>query len=109
MGATPVTDPSPVRDCPLNQLQADGSPLTSVAALRGKNLGEVRLRDCTALTDLSPLQDCTGPTRLTLPLQTRDIEFLRTKPGLLRLSYSPQLKPAAEFWKEYDEKNAAGK
>ena len=104
MGGAPVTDLSPVRDCPLSHFQASGTPLTSIEALRGKNLEQVRLHDCAALTDISPLKDCIGPQELTLPPQARDIEFLRNKPGLLKLSFTSELKPVAEFWKEYDAK-----
>ena len=109
MGGVLVTDLSPIRDCPVRNVQADGTPLTTIEALRGKNLGTVQLHDCAALTDISPLKDCTGPTSLTLPPHARDIEFLRNKPGLQKLSFTSELKPVAEFWKEYDAKKAAGK
>ncbi len=111
---SPITDLSPVRDCPLRELRAEATPLTSIEALRGKNLGKVLLHDCAGLTDISPLKDCIGPQDLTLPPEARDIEFLRHKPGLLKLSYAvapdgrSSAQTVAEFWAAYDAQRKGG-
>jgi hypothetical protein len=60
--------------------------------------------------DLSPLKSCTTLSKLTLPTQVKDVEFLRNFPKLELLSFTEDLttqvpdRTAARFWEEYDAK-----
>ena len=113
---TRITNLSAVRDCPLDsRLLAQNSALTSIEALRGKRVKTVHLYGCEALTDITPLKDCSTMDALTLPPHAKDIAFLRQMPNLRYLSCkwdkneAPD-KTVAEFWAEYDAKqNAAPK
>jgi hypothetical protein len=42
-----------------------------------------------------------------IPLQCKDIEFLRHHPSIKRLSYKKLTEPVEEFWREYDAKKTA--
>jgi hypothetical protein len=72
------------------------------------SLTSLRLHDCTALTDLSPLLDCKGLSDLTIPKNAHEIEMLRRLPKLERLGFREDAKngwradkTAAEFWASY--------
>jgi hypothetical protein len=58
------------------------------------------------VTDLSPLAECKELASLILPAQANDVESLRSRPKLTRLSFAAKNgepdKTAAEFWKDYD-------
>lgn len=108
---TKVTDLSPLQGMPLETLHVAGTKVTDLAPLRGMPLTNVRLHNCTELTDLSPLTDCKELKLVTLPPNAKDIEFLRTFPKLERISFKEDSKngnrpaqTAAEFWKEFDAK-----
>ena len=132
---TKVTDLSPLKGMPLEELilneteTADLSPLagmklhmlhlalTKVAdlsVLRGMPLTSLRLDDCPAGIDLSPLAENKTLIYLTLPPGAKNIVRLRALPKLERISftegtdYDPD-KTTAEFWAEYDAKTAEGK
>ena len=111
MSETLVSDLAPVRNCPLETLRASYTAIQSIEVLRGKMMKEVHLDGCLALTDISPLKGCATLEELTLPPNARDIEFLRAMPRLKKLSYGPaaEAETAAEFWKAYDIRKAAGK
>jgi tetratricopeptide (TPR) repeat protein len=71
-------------------------------------LTTLKLHDCTALTDLSPLLDCKGLVDLTVPPNAHEIEILRSLPRLERISLKEDSKlnwrpdkTAAEFWSSY--------
>ena len=111
IGNTSIGDLSPIRDCPLTGISANASAISSIEALRGKQLQSAYLSGCQALTDISPLKDCPTLRLVTLPPRANNIEFLRAMPRLQKLSYGLESKSetAAEFWKEYDAKQATGK
>jgi Leucine-rich repeat (LRR) protein len=109
--STKVADLSPLQGMPLVDLSASGTQVTNLSALAGMPLTSLRLHDCSALTDVSPLAACKELNNVTLPRNATNIECLRTLPKLERLSfkadpnngYGPDM-TAAEFWKEYDAK-----
>ncbi len=103
---TKVTDLGPLQGMPLDFLAIDGTPVSDLSPLRGLPLTTLRLRDCTNLTDLSPLADLKQLTALVLPPHYTDFDFLHTLPKLQRLSYDitntdwgPD-KSTDEFWSE---------
>jgi Leucine-rich repeat (LRR) protein len=110
---TAVTDLSPLQGRPLTQLVLRGTKVTDLSALRGMRLTALFLANCRELTDLSPLAECRELTAITLPPKAKDIAFLRNLPKLERISYREDrtdytrpMQSAAEFWQEYDAKEA---
>ncbi len=108
---TKVADLSTLQGMPLKHLQVSGTPVTDLAPLRGMRLIPLALHNCPQLTDLTPLAEAKTLTRLTLPPNAKDIEFLRTFPKLERLGTNDAKtggglpgQPVAEFWKEWDAK-----
>jgi hypothetical protein len=106
---TKVTDLSPLNGLRLDSLNLSGTKVKDLSVLRNMPLSSLRLHDCTELTDLSPLTNCKELTRLTVPLNAKNIELLRASSKLERLSFTADPKigyqPAqtpAEFWREYD-------
>jgi hypothetical protein len=92
-------------------LGASGTPVTDLSALDGMPLTSLRLHDCGAVTDVSPLAACKELNNVTLPPNPTNIESLRALPKLERISfkgdpnhgYRPD-KTAAGFWREWDAK-----
>jgi Leucine-rich repeat (LRR) protein len=106
---TQVTDLTPLKGMPLDALNIAQTKVTDLSPLRGIPLSQLWLHGCADLTNLSPLADCKELQKLSLPLNGRNIEFLRALPKLERLSYTADTaygyhlnKTATEFWKEYD-------
>ena len=130
LGATPVTDLSPLQGLPLKSLDLKnskvidlaplkdlkletlslrGTKVTDLSPLSGLPLKSLWLSNCKELTDLSPLADCQELTALTLPPKAKGLEFLRKLPKLERISFREDTKAgnrpvqtAAEFWLERD-------
>ena len=103
--AVPATDLRPLKGMVLSGfLHLTGSGITDISVLRGMPLQELTLDTCKNLNDLTPLSECQKLERLALPVQCRDIEFLRSLPRLQLLGYDNRSKllPVAEFWKAYD-------
>jgi serine/threonine protein kinase/Leucine-rich repeat (LRR) protein len=112
---TSVTDLSPLQGMPLEDLSASGTPVTNLFALAGMPLISLRLHDCGALTDVSPLATCPELHNVTLPPKATNLAPLRTLPKLERLSFKPDenngyrpAQTAAEFWQAYDAKQPGG-
>ncbi len=90
--------------------------LRDLSPLAGLPLESLSLHEIRAELDLAPLLDCPDLKDLTLPLAHRNLEKLRQHPSLQRLceratlSTNPSAtQTVAEFWKEYDAKQAAAK
>jgi serine/threonine protein kinase len=110
---TKVTDLSPLKGMQLELLWLDGTEVKDLSPLRGMPLTTLKLHACANVTDLSPIAGAKELTRLILPPNAKDIEFLRKFPKLRLISfdedqssYRPD-KTAAEFWKEYDRAKSA--
>ena len=107
-----ITDLTPLTRLHLTSLSCGRTKITSIAPLRGQPLRYLSL-DNTAVTDLSPLEGCTTLEEIILPAKAGDLSMLRKLPRLKFISapnVGSRLKyAAAEFWKEYDAKQAAGK
>ncbi len=58
-----------------------------LSALRGMPLKKLKLHDCPAQTDFSPLAESKELTSLTLPAGATNLEFLRALPKLERIGY----------------------
>jgi Leucine-rich repeat (LRR) protein len=105
---TLITDLSPLQGLPLDSLKVSGTKVADLSPLRGMPLQHLRLHQCPAIVDLSPLRDLATLQKLTLPPQAKDFEFLRAFPNLERLSFAedPKLfvpdRSAAMFWEDYD-------
>ncbi|MDF1816384.1 MAG: tetratricopeptide repeat protein [Verrucomicrobiales bacterium] len=104
-----ITDLQPLEGMPLEYLNLINTRVSDLSALRGMPLTSLRLIGCRQLTDLSPLARTRELTLLTLPPNPEDIDFLRTYPGLERLSFSAAApkswipdQTVAEFWEAYD-------
>ena len=106
---TKISDLSPLEGMQLDYLNLTATRVADLSLLRGMPLVLLRLNDCPELSDLSPLENATMLTQLSLPPNATNFEFLRAFQKLERLSfkgdpsnsYRPD-KTAAEFWQEYD-------
>ncbi len=107
---TMVSDLSPLKGIPIETLYLSRTMVTDLSVLRGMPLRHLQLHQCPNIVDLSPLEGSTKLQKLTLPMQAKDFEFLRTFPKLELLSFTEDSKlhvpdrTAAKFWKEYDAK-----
>ncbi len=102
-----VKDLSPLTGLPLQTLTLNRTPVTDLKPLTHSPLRELNLEGCTALTDLHPLMEIATLEGVLIPLQCKDIAFLRNHPGIKRLSYQKMTEPVEEFWKTYDARKAA--
>jgi serine/threonine protein kinase/Leucine-rich repeat (LRR) protein len=113
LGETPVTNLSPLHGMPLTKLHMSGIQVADISALRGMPLVEVRMPWCPQITDLTPLAQASLLEFITLPPNAKDIEFLRHRTTLRRISYTENFNgnskthqpdtTASQFWKEYDD------
>ena len=78
------------------------SPVSTVEPLRGMSLRNLDLRECVNLSNLSPLADCKELEQLWIPVQCRDVDYLRSLPNLKILSNSDQNTYVDDFWKQHD-------
>jgi eukaryotic-like serine/threonine-protein kinase len=108
VSGTRVIDLSPVKGMPLESFNVSETSVADLSALRGMPLLHLRLHQCPNIVDLSPLRRCTSLSKLTLPAQAKDLEFLRKFPKLELLSFTEDLttlvpdRTAAKFWEEHD-------
>lgn len=101
---TDVSDLGPLRFMLLgDRLELANTQVRDISVLRGKPLRVLRLDDCMQLRDVAPLADCRELEELYIRHIPRDIAFLRELPKLREING----KPAAEFWREYDARQAA--
>lgn len=97
-----VKDISPLDGLPLQTLTLNHTGISDIKPLVHSPLRELNLEGCTALTDLHPLMEMTSLESVLIPLQCKDIAFLRNHPSLKRLSYLKMTEPVEDFWKAYD-------
>ena len=109
-----VSDISPLRDAPLESLYLDMVPVRDISAVRKMPLKSIYLKLC-PITDVSPLADIPTLESVLLPEAAKNVETLRRHPKIAMISYWWDVKfqrptrTAADFWKEFDAKKAAGK
>jgi tetratricopeptide (TPR) repeat protein len=101
-----VKDLSPLNGLPLQTLTLNRTGVSDLRPLTHSPLRELNLEGCSAITDLHPLMEITTLESVQIPLQIKDISFLRHHPGIKRLSYVKMTEPAEEFWKVYDARQA---
>lgn len=102
-----VKDITALLGLPLQTLTLNRTGVKDLTALTHSPLRELNLEGCTALTDLHPLMEIATLESVIIPLQFKEIDFLRDHPGIKRLSYIKMTQHADDFWKEYDARNAA--
>jgi internalin A len=94
---------------PLKKLYLQNTMVTDLSPLKGLPIDSLYLSG-TKVVDISPLEGSATLQKLTLAVQVKNFEFLRTLPRLEHLSFIEDVnvllpnKTAAEFWKEYDAK-----
>ncbi len=111
---TKVSDLSPLRGMTsLRSLYLSGCPVSDLSPLGGLPLELLHLNGIRAELDLAPLLECPNLKDVNLPLAPRNLEKLRQHPSLQRIRERADGdrpdQTAAEFWKEYDAKQAAAK
>lgn len=97
-----VKDITPLDGLPLQTLTLNHTGIFDLKPLVHSPLRELNLEGCAALMDLRPLMEMTSLESVVIPLQCKDIAFLRSHPTLKRLSYLKMTEPVDEFWKAYD-------
>jgi hypothetical protein len=107
-GCHGVKDLTPLRGLPLQTLILSRTLVSDLKPLTQSPLRELNLEGCSALTDLHPLVEIATLESVIIPMQCKDIAFLRTHPGIKRLSYVKMTQPVEEFWKEFDAKAVKG-
>jgi hypothetical protein len=97
---TGVIDLTPLKGLPLEKLVLSDTPVADLDPLRGLPLKELSLWECRNVTDVSPLVDLKGLTRLLLPEQLASLGPLRDHPSLQYLANQPDgwSQTAGEFW-----------
>jgi Leucine-rich repeat (LRR) protein len=99
----PATDFSPLATLKLTDLRLSNTKFADLTLIRGESLRVLYLDGCRDLRDLAPLKEFQSLETLTLPVQAKQIDFLREMPKLKRLGFSEAtLQPADEFWKTFD-------
>ncbi len=101
-GCRTVRDLAPLRGMPLQTLNLSRTGVTDLEPLEQSPIRELNLEGCASLTDLKPLLKIATLENLLLPVQAKDIEFLRQHPGIKRISYKKATQLADEFWQEFD-------
>jgi Leucine-rich repeat (LRR) protein len=107
LGGTQTRDLTPLKGMRLKTLNLLDCPLRDLSPLIGMPLEDLYFfsRSNTKVTDLSPLKQL-PLKKLVIDFQPeRDIEILRSIKTLEKINE----KPAAEFWKEVEEKQSAKK
>jgi Leucine-rich repeat (LRR) protein len=107
LNETSVANLEPLRGMPLEELYLSNTKVADISPLRGMPLKILSLRNCTKITDFSPLADCRSLTSLTLPSTAKDIEFLRSFPSLENLTYKTAPQIPKDFWADYDKAKSA--
>lgn len=107
VGCRAVRDLSPLRGMPLQTLNLSRTGISNLDPLTESPIRELNLEGCPNLTNLQPLMEILTLESVLLPMQCKDIEFLRNHPGIKRISYKKMTQPAEEFWKEFDAAKSA--
>jgi Leucine-rich repeat (LRR) protein len=101
-GCRAVTDLAPLAGAPLQKLDLSRTGISDLAPLKESPIRELNLDGCTDLIDLHPLMEMKQLDAAIIPVQCKDIAFLREHPSLKRLSYKKLTQPVYEFWQEFD-------
>ena len=104
-----LKDLSPLTGLPLQTLTLTRTGVTDLTPLTHSPLRELNLDGCAALTDLHPLMEIATLESVIIPMQIKDIAFLRNHRGIKRISYLKMTESAEDFWKAYDARPAAPK
>src|SRR4029453_14736101 len=102
-----LTDLAPTQGLQLEILYFQGTQVRDLSPLAGMPLEEIFF-DFTPVTDLTPLQSIPTLKYLLLPEKAENVEVLKKRPNLLRVSFffDPKVpgpsKTAAEFWEAWD-------
>ena len=104
-----VKDLSPLSGLPLQTLTLNRTGVSDLTPLTRSPLRELNLEGCAAVTDLHPLMEIATLESVIIPMQIKDIAFLRNHRGIKRISYLKMTEPAEDFWKAYDARQAAPK
>ena len=102
-----VKDLSALRGMPLQTLSISHTAVSDLTPLTESPIRELNLDGCTNLLDLRPLMTIATLESVVIPLQCRDIEFLRHHPSVKRLSYKKLTQTTEDFWKEFDASKAS--
>jgi hypothetical protein len=99
-----IKDIKSLRGLPLQTLSIAHTSVSDLRPLTESPLRELNLEGCGALMDLHPLMAIATLESVIIPLQCKgkDIEFLRTHPGIKRISYKKLTESAEDFWKTFD-------
>ncbi len=97
-----VKDISALSGLPLQTLTLNRTGVTDLTPLTHSPLRELNLENCTALNDLHPLMEIATLESVIIPMQCKDIAFLRSHRSIKRLSYQKMTEPVEEFWKTFD-------
>ena len=101
-GCRPLRDLSPLWGMPLQTLNLSRTGVSDLTPLTKSPLRELNLEGCANLTDLKPLTEILTLESVLLPLQCKDIGYLRDHPGIKRISYKKLTQSVEQFWKEFD-------
>lgn len=101
-----VKDLAPLNGLPLQTLTLTRTGVSDLTPLMHSPIRELNLEGCVAIKDLHPLMAIATLESVLIPLQVKDIGFLRNHPGIKRISYQKMTEPAEEFWKTYDARPA---
>ena len=107
-GCRGVKDLTPLRGLPLQTLTLNRTLISDLTPLIQSPVRELNLEGCSSLVDLHPLMEIGTLETVVIPMQCKDIAFLRKHPGIKRLSYVKLTQPVEDFWKEIDAKEARG-
>jgi len=99
---TKVSDLTPLQGMPLIVLLCNATPVSDLSALKGMPLEDLQCHS-TVVADLTPLRGMSLKTLFCDFKPFRDTELLRS----IKTLKSVNEKPAAEFWKEVEEKQVA--
>lgn len=107
IGCRAVRDLGPLRGMPLQTLNLSRTGISNLEPLTESPIRELNLEGCPNLTNLQPLMEILTLESVLLPMQCKDIGFLRNHPGIKRISYKKMTQPAEDFWKEFDAAKSA--
>jgi len=105
-GCRGIKDLTPLNGLPLQTLTLNRTGVKDLTPLTHSPLRELNLEGCALLMDLHPLMEIATLESVIIPMQCKDIEFLRNHPNIKRLSYQKLTQPAEDFWKEFDAQKA---
>ena len=110
LAKNPLADLSPLRGLPLESLYLDDTAVSDLSPLANLPLKSLHLAGCKNLTDVSALTNIPTLEKITVPINTRNIQVLHSLTNLQMLSYQinrtfpfvPDM-TAEEFWKDFEQ------